>query len=176
MALLTLTEEYNSRLNNFAYDVNEHLELIKTYASQCPTVVELGLSNPAALFAFMMGNSKTITSYDSVSIEEKGIDRNALIEFAAANGITYSFVDQDPATAPIDPTDLLFMHYIATPSDVAQGLASFASKTAKFIIIPLFSVDNDGCMQAINDFITANPSWKIAENIDAWCKLVVLSL
>jgi hypothetical protein len=42
-------------------------------------------------------------------------------------------------------------------------------------MIPIFDVDREAFLQSINNFVEANPSWSIAENITGWCDLVVLS-
>jgi hypothetical protein len=175
MALLSLSEEYDNRFENCIYDVTEHMDKLKTYATQCSSITELGISNVCATFAFMMGNPKTLVTYDALPVEPKEVNREDLASLATDNGISYSFIEQDPTTVTIDATDLLFIHDADTASRLDQELSLHGNKASKFIIIPIFSVDRDAFAQSINNFVSANPSWEITENIESWCGLVVLS-
>jgi hypothetical protein len=174
MALLSLSEEYSNRLENYIYDVTDHMDKIKTYADQCSSITELGISNVCATFALMMGKPATLTSYDAAPVEPKEVDRNDLVALALENGITYSFVEEDPTTVSIDSTDLLFIHETLDYSRLATQLSLHGNKASKFIIVPMFDVDRDSFRQAINSFVDANPSWEILEDVVAWCDYVVL--
>jgi hypothetical protein len=175
MALLSLSEEYSNRLENYIYDVTDHMDIFKTYAEQCSSITELGISNVCATFALMMGKPAVLTSYDAAPVEPKEVDRNDLVGLALENGITYSFVEEDPTVANIDSTDLLFIHETLDYSRLATQLSLHGNKASKFIIIPMFDVDRASFRQAINGFVDANPSWVIAEDVAAWCDYVVLA-
>ena len=54
MALSTLTEEYNLRLENYIYDVTDHMDKLRTYAGQCSHVTELGIANVGSTFALRL--------------------------------------------------------------------------------------------------------------------------
>jgi hypothetical protein len=60
-------------------------------------------------------------------------------------------------------------------SRLSQELSLHGNKASKFIIVPLFSVDNEAFLGEANAFVNANPSWTITENIQEWCGLIVLS-
>lgn len=175
MALSTLTEEYNKRIENYIYDVTDHMDKLKTYASQCSHVTELGIGNVGSTFAFAMGLPANLVSYDASPIEMKEIDRAELTQLALGNGINFTFNEVDPLDVTIANTDLLFIHDAVEASRLSQELSLHGNKASKFIIVPLFAVDNDAFLTVINDFINANPSWTITENIQEWCGLVVLS-
>lgn len=175
MALLTLTEEYDKRIENYIYDVTDHMDKLKTYASQCSYVTELGIGNVGSTFAFAMGLPANLVSYDSIPMEMKEIDRTELTQLCLANGVNFTFNEIDPLDATINNTDLLFIHDAVDASRLSQELSQHGNKASKFIIVPLFAVDNDSFLGAVNDFINANPSWTITENIQEWCGLIVLS-
>lgn len=175
MAISTLTEEYNKRLENYIYDVTDHMDKLKTYASQCSHITELGIGNVGSTFAFLMGLPANLVSYDASPIEMKEIDRVELTQLALDNGVNFTFNEEDPITATIDNTDLLFIHDATDDSRLSQELSLHGNKASKFIIVPLFSVDNEAFLTVINNFVSANPSWTISENIQEWCGLVVLS-
>lgn len=175
MALLTLTEEYDKRIENYIYDVTDHMDKLKTYASQCSHVTELGIGNVGSTFAFAMGLPANIVSYDSTPTEMKEIDRTELTQLCLANGVNFTFNEVDPLDATIANTDLLFIHDAVDASRLSQELSLHGNKASKFIIVPLFSVDNEAFLTAINNFVEANPSWSITENIQEWCGLIVLS-
>lgn len=175
MALLTLTEEYDKRIENYIYDVTDHMDKLKTYASQCSHVTELGIGNVGSTFAFAMGLPANLVSYDSIPMEMKEIDRTELTQLCLANGIYFTFNEIDPLDATIDNTDLLFIHDAVDAFRLSQELSQHGNKASKFIIVPLFAVDNDSFLGAVNDFINANPSWTITENIQEWCGLIVLA-
>lgn len=175
MALLTLTEEYDKRIENYIYDVTDHMDKLKTYASQCSHVTELGIGNVGSTFAFAMGLPANIVSYDSTPTEMKEIDRTELTQLCLANGVNFTFNEVDPLDATIDNTDLLFIHDAVDASRLSQELSLHGNKASKFIIVPLFAVDNEAFLTAINNFVEANPSWSITENIQEWCGLIVLS-
>jgi hypothetical protein len=175
MKLLSLSEEYNNRLENCVYDITWHMDTIKTYATECASATELGVANVCATYAFLMAGTPKVTSYDALPIEPSEVDRVELTELAASHNIEYTFIEEDPKTATIDPTDLLFIHNPTTASELDQELAAHGSKASKFIMIPLFSVDRESFMTSIENYVAANPSWSIAENIAGWCDLVILS-
>jgi lactate dehydrogenase-like 2-hydroxyacid dehydrogenase len=175
MALLTLTEEYNNRVENYIYDVAEHMERLKTYATQCSHITELGIGNVGSTFAFLAGLPANVVSYDASPMEIKEIDRVELADLALANNVTFTFVEEDPLDVTIANTDLLFIHDATEASRLAQELSLHGNKASKFIIVPLLSVDNEAFLTAINNFVGANPSWTITENLQQWCGLVVLS-
>lgn len=175
MKLLTLLEEYNNRLENCIYDITWHMDTIKTYAAQCASATELGVANVCATYAFIMAGTPKVTSYDALPIEPSEVDRAELTELAASNGVLFSFIEEDPKNVTIDQTDLLFVHDSRTSSDLDQELALHGNKASKFIMIPIFDVDREAFLQSINNFVEANPSWSIAENITGWCDLIVLS-
>jgi hypothetical protein len=175
MTLSTLTEEYDKRINNYIYDVTDHMDKLKTYASQCSHVTELGIGNVGSTFAFVMGLPANLVSYDSTPIEMKEIDRTELTQLCLDNGVSFTFNEVDSLDATIANTDLLFIHDATDASRLSQELSLHGNKASKFIIVPLFSVDNDAFLVAVNDFINANPSWSITENIQEWCGLIVLS-
>ena len=175
MALLSLSEEYSNRLENYIYDVTDHMDKIKTYSEQCTSITELGISNVCATFALMMGKPATLVSYDAAPVEPKEVDRNDLVALALENGIAYSFIEEDPTIANIDSTDLLFVHETLDYSRLSAQLSLHGNKASKFIIIPMFDVDRASFRQTIEGFVSANPSWTVAEDIVAWCDFVVLS-
>ena len=175
MALLTLTEEYNLRLENYIYDVTDHMDKLRTYASQCSHVTELGIANVGSTFAFISGLPANVVSYDASPMEIKEVDRVELAALALANNVTFTFVEEDPIAVTIANTDLLFIHDATDASRLSQELSLHGNKASKFIIVPLFAVDNEAFLTAISNFVEANPSWEIAENIQQWCGLVVLS-
>jgi hypothetical protein len=175
MALLTLTEEYNKRSENYIYDVTDHMDKLRTYASQCSHVTELGIGNVGSTFAFIAGLPANVVSYDASPMEIKEVDRVELADLALANNVTFTFVEEDPMDVTIANTDLLFIHDATDASRLSQELSLHGNKASKFIIVPLFSVDNESFLTAIDNFVSANPSWEIAESIQQWCGLVVLS-
>ena len=175
MALLTLAEEYDKRIENYIYDVTDHMDKLKTYASQCSHVTELGIGHVGSTFAFAMGLPANIVSYDSTPTEMKEIDRTELTQLCLANGVNFTFNEVDPLDATIANTDLLFIHDAVDASRLSQELSLHGNKASKFIIVPLFAVDNEAFLTAINNFVEAHPSWSITENIQEWCGLIVLS-
>ena len=58
---------YRARLRTS--DINEHVRILKRYASRCESVAEFGVRNVVSTWAFLDSRAKRVFSYD---IEECG--------------------------------------------------------------------------------------------------------
>ena len=95
---------YNQRCQNPS-DINEHLPTLKKYAEECEHITEMGVRWVVSTFAFMMGNPKTLISYDYN--DAPGI--NVAYELAGMHNIDFKFERADTRNLTIEETDFLFI-------------------------------------------------------------------
>jgi hypothetical protein len=61
-------------------DINEHLVAIKDFASECETIIELGVRVSISTFALMMGKPKSLTSVDILHPDRFGAQGSHRLE------------------------------------------------------------------------------------------------
>ena len=71
-------------------DINEHLPIIAKYASECDTIVEMGVRFICSTWAFLKGNPKKLTSIDIVSPPENSL--NLVRQACMLDNIDFSFI------------------------------------------------------------------------------------
>ena len=103
--MTTITEQFQLRVNSPS-DINQHLETIKNYASECEHITEMGVRSVVSTWAFLASNPKRLVSMDIVQCPVQGA------AIAAKNeGIDFEFIVADTSNPQlnIEPTDLLFI-------------------------------------------------------------------
>ena len=168
---LFILEEYQRRRdhpeNHDAYTINEHLETIHHYACQAGFIVEFGSGFCNSTWALLAGMPKKMRCYDvnrwSPYFEQ--------VEAAAImTGMDFAFIKADTSQVTIDPCDLLFIDSRHTFAHCQAELAHNGSLVGRWIIFhdtTTFGEKGEdsgtGLWPAIEQFIAANPHWKIKE-------------
>jgi hypothetical protein len=156
-------------------DINEHLPTLKKYAEECEHITEMGVRWVVSTFAFMMGNPKTLISYDYN--DAPGI--NVAYELAEMHGIDFKFERADTRDLIIEETDFLFIdtlhHYdqlkieLELHGNKARKYIAFHDTTTYEFIGERYTTGDDwfeegmGLWKAIEEFLEANPHWELHE-------------
>lgn len=154
-------------------DIFEHIPTLKAYAEQCDCVTEFGVRWVVSTWGLLAGRPKTMTSYD--------INYHDRIEHvkkvAAENSVDFKFIQANTLNVIIEETDLLFIDSLHTYTQLSKELALHAHKVKKYIILhdtvtyahhgmgPELGGDfvPKGLLDAIFEFMTINPNWKIKQ-------------
>lgn len=112
-------------------DINEHLQTLYDYSTQCDTIVEMGVRWVSSTWAFLLSNPKKFISYDIVKHE----NINEVIKLAKEYGINYQFIENDVLNIKIKKTDLLFLDTLHTYNQLYNELKLHSPNVNKFIIM-----------------------------------------
>jgi hypothetical protein len=156
--------DYNCKLPS---DINEHLETLKEYASECDHITEMGVRWVVSTYAFLMGKPKKMISYDinfvNTDFIKELVKDDTDFEFKVANTLNLE----------IEETDLLFIDTLHNYNQLKGELELHADKSKKYIIFHDTTsfewigesyngkVDEIGLWPAIEEFLESNPHWKI---------------
>ncbi|CAM9214710.1 unnamed protein product, partial [Ectocarpus fasciculatus] len=149
-------------------DTFEHLHTLEFYATQCESILELGVWNPVSTFGFLYGllhNYKDIKKLRSVdTIRMPSLD--PVYRIAKENNIEFSYeILNDLKLDNLEPVDMTFIDTWHVYGQLKRELQKFAPYTKKWIIMHDTVVDGmlgeSGLMSAIKEFIAANPDWAV---------------
>jgi hypothetical protein len=163
---------YNQRCS-MPSDINEHLPTLKKYAEECDHITEMGVRWVVSTFAFMMGKPKKLISIDIDPVEKHGIQTIDLISLAKTAGVEFEFVLGDTTEIEIEETDFLFIDTLHTYTQLKKELALHPSKVKKYIgfhdtttFAQVGEYKEVGLWPAIEEFLSSNPEWVIAEKFE----------
>lgn len=168
-------------LCNTPSDINEHLPTIKKYATECETVVEMGVSKAISSWALLASRPKKFTAYDLRTCSVKELEL-----VAKSENIDYKFLIADTGSMDLDigETDLLFIDTWHIYEQLKRELELHANKVKKYIImhdtttfadigestnyknslgIPMGQKEKKGLWPAIEEFLEKNTQWYIKE-------------
>ena len=162
-------------------DIYRHIGTLRRYARQCDHVTELGTRYFVSTYALAAGKPKKIVTYD--------IDYCPYISVAKpitdSNGIELVYKIEDTRTAEIEPTDMIFFDTLHTYEQLSIELAKHADKSRKYLLFhdtTMFAnrdewsdvTGSGGLWPAIQEFLDANPHWRIKEKFDHCHGLTVM--
>lgn len=175
----TIEEYYNHKCEKPS-DIHEHLPTIKRYAEECEHITEMGVRDVVSTWALLAGSPKRmicIDIVDTVPIQEAE-------RLAKEAGVDFTFIKEDTANPEfvIEETDLLFIDTWHMYEQLSKEFELHGNKAKKYIILhdtTLYGEVGDECdppgtiikvprprrglWQAIEEFIAANPEWKVHE-------------
>lgn len=147
-------------------DINEHLPVLRHYASQCNHVTEFGVRGIVSTWALLAGRPGKMVSYD---INPPQGDIGEVYE-AAKGSTSFRFVQADVLTVTIEPTDLLFIDTFHTYRQLKQELELHANRVRDYIILHDTATyggkgedGGEGLRKAIDEFLLGNAGWRIIE-------------
>ena len=126
-----------------AQDITEHLSTLRSYASRCGHVTEMGVRQMVSTWVFLAGQPKILRSYDMTHPRNlaAGDVFNEAVNAANDNRIDFRFIEQDVLEANIAQTDLLFIDTWHVYKQLKAELKLHSSKVNKWIILH----DTTGC-------------------------------
>jgi len=173
-------EEKYYQLCSESSDINEHLPILKKYAEDCSTITEMGTRYVVSTWAFLFAKPSKITCYDILI----GLDMNIfnqrlseLKESAKEIGVDFTFIQGDVLDLNIEETDLLFIDTYHEYNQIKSELKLHSDKVKKYLIFhdtttfgehgETFKEPNTkGIWPAIEEFLSENQKWEIAEKLE----------
>lgn len=134
-----IQDEFELRCQKVS-DINEHLPILKAYAEECDTIVEMGVRSLVSTWAFLAGHSKRLTSID-IKHPNQYLNHDPLSDLigvermAKEAGIDFKFILGDTTQIVIDETDLLFIDTDHTQDQLRKELRLHSDKAKKVIIL-----------------------------------------
>lgn len=128
-------EETYEVLRHTPSDINEHLETLKKYASECDTIVELGVRYCVSTWALLAGKPKRLTSIDIKHPNDFGGDLQQVYLTTMDENINFEFVLGDSLKIEIPECDLLFIDTLHTYEQLSAELKKHAGRVKKYIIL-----------------------------------------
>lgn len=150
-------------------EINEHLPTLRRLAAECDAVVEFGTWFCKATTALALGARRRLVSVDHLVWGDVAeIKRHiALIESLA--GGKFEFVAADTSQPGIfEKCDLLFIDTMHNYRQLRAELAQHGNKAARYLVlhdtVKFGDVGDDGqagLRPAIDEFLAANPHWRV---------------
>mgnify|MGYP003660191117 CR=1 FL=1 len=180
--MTTITEQFQLRVNTTS-DINQHLETLKNYASECKHITEMGVRTVVSTWAFLASKPKRLVSMDIVQCPIQDA------EIAAKNeGIDFEFIVADTSNPQLDiePTDLLFIDTWHVYDQLKKEFELHANKVKKYIILhdtttfgnvgesgsdliinpatgQMEMMRKKGLWPAVEEFLAENTNWTLKE-------------
>ncbi|HUD01665.1 MAG TPA: hypothetical protein VMR37_05020, partial [Rhabdochlamydiaceae bacterium] len=187
-ALLVLKEKYEKACRETT-DINEHVPVLRCLASQCSSVVEIGMRGMVSTWGILQGLSESSSAapkYLGIDIETPPGIRSAKY-LAEACGISFEFLKGNDMTLDIEPTEMLFIDSLHTYCHLLFELKKFSPKVSKYIAIhdtnapwgfaedhfykgdyteypAEYDRSKRGLWAAVEDFLIQHPEWVITEH------------
>lgn len=175
-------------------DINEHLPILKAYASQCDHITEMGVRWFVSTYAFCLGRPQVLKSYDINYAEGQYIE---FLRILGESGIEtkFDYVIGDVLKSEIEETDFLFIDTLHQYTQLKQELAIHASKARKFIgfhdtttygfepepadwqtdnIMENYVHNDKGIWPAIEEFLNEDPNWVLDMKLNNCNGLTIL--
>lgn len=177
-----IIEKFEHYKNNRS-DINEHFDTLRRYASECDTIVEMGVRQIISTWAFLMGKPKKIISIDFNHPSIFGGNLDEVYEITNETSIDYQFLLANTLECEIEECDLLFIDTWHDYQQLKSELYRHSEKTKKYIILhdtlsfgftneTLYETYGDqrpetnlpkGLNVAIDEFLLTNKNWYIHE-------------
>jgi hypothetical protein len=180
--MTTITEQFQLRVNHSS-DINEHLETIKNFASECEHITEMGVRSVVSTWAFLAAKPKRLVSMDIVQcpVQDAAIAANN-------EGIDFEFIVADTSNPQLDiePTDLLFIDTWHVYDQLKIEFKLHSNKVKKYIILhdtttfgevgesgsdliinpvtgQMEMIRKRGLWPAVEEFLAENTNWTLKE-------------
>jgi len=161
---MTAIQEAYLKVLNTPSDIQEHLQILNSYASNFRHITEFGVRFGTSTTALLAGQPDRLVCYDIC-------DCPVVQDLRRMAGRTkFTFCQQDTLNADIEETDFLFIDDYHSGKHVYKELERHAPKVRKFIAfhdIVLFGVrgeknDEEGILQGINSYLLGHPEWSVS--------------
>ena len=146
----TVFNEY-IRLGELPSDINEHLHTLKHIASQCTSVVEMGVRTVVSTWALLAGLIGDTDDAHHTATETKRLvcvdldacDISAPRLAAAQCGVELSFVQGDSATVVLPESDMMFIDTWHVYGHLIRELRHHSTHVRRFIAMHDTKIDGE---------------------------------
>jgi hypothetical protein len=145
-------------------DINENVHILYELATQCDSVVEMGVRTGVSTRAFLNTDVK-LTSYD-IALDNKV---GQLFGIAKHLGKNVNYIQANVLDIEIEECDLLFIDTLHTYKQLSTELKLHGNKAKRYIAFhdthtfglrDEVSNENNGLLPAIIEFMIINPHWR----------------
>ncbi len=184
---VTLEKQYIKCCSEYS-DIYEHLPLLRQLASECSTVVEIGLRGMVSSWGLLQGlseNSTSTRSYIGIDIYYPPVEiLYSAMKLSEGNGINFEFWNANDMDIDIPEMELLFIDSLHTYCHLTYELEKFSPKVSHYIAMhdtsaPWGNMDDDayvgnyseypahynrskrGLWPAVEDFLAYHPEWTL---------------
>ena len=160
MQHIKLEEIYRQKANAPS-DINEHLPLLKEYASKSDNITEMGIRWITSTWALLCGYPKKLTCIDLESPTVFNNDIYTVENIAKEIGTEFKMIIGNTMLIDIEPTDFLFIDTTHEYKQLTIELAKHGNKCNKYIgfhdtiSFGKPSKEDKGLLLAINEFLDA---------------------
>jgi hypothetical protein len=182
-------EKRYQKLYTTPSSINEHLPVLRHYASQCAVVAELGVDIGQSTTAFLMAQPRSVISVDLHQTPE--LDELARMGkgyglttnwFTTLVGVTaWEFWQTDSRQCTLPRVDLLLIDSAHYYEQTKQELERHAPKVNQWILLHdtvSYGLNGEGgkvgIMQAITEFLAEHGEWSEREHLNNNNGLMVL--
>lgn len=146
-------------------DINEHLPALRDLASECTTVVEMGVRTCVSTWAFIEGlkSGCTLVSIDIKHPGKYGSDITPVEKACKNKGINFKFYEADTLVTDIPEVDMLFIDTLHESAQLDGEIKRHSEKAKKYIVFHDTVSCETELMPVINKWLK-NKKWKIKEH------------
>lgn len=176
-----IQEKYN-QLVNTPSDINEHLPILRKYAEDSKSVVELGVREVVSTFAFIAARPETLISVDIKHPYDWGAQNqyDLAVDCAKNTGVNFTFIRSNSLEVSLPKHDLLFIDTWHCYRQLLAELLLHHDSVSKYIILhdtTLFEYIDEtyygeagqglevGLWPAIEKFLSQNKNWRVKERL-----------
>jgi len=173
-------------------DINEHLQVLRDYASRCTHITETGVRSAVSSYAFAAGLlGKPHNKLIQIDLNNHENIQTFLKE-CSTESINAIFYEQSDLDCPLEKTDLLFIDTWHIYGHLKRELARWNSYVTKYIILHDTTVDgiygetircgwdavaqskssgipvdeiNKGLWPAVTEFLASHPEWTLEKRL-----------
>lgn len=125
-------DDYFNHYKTNPSDINEHMETLRTYASECEHITEMGVRHVVSTWAFLKGNPKRLVSID---INPSPVQEAARLAKEANISFDFMLADTSNPELDIEETDLLFIDTWHVYQQLKVEFKLHSNKARKYIIL-----------------------------------------
>lgn len=171
-------------------DINQHIPVLRNLASQCSSVIEIGVRHMVSTWGILQGLSESACmcrSYLGIDLAPPPSHTfQQAKQLSEINGISFDFWIANDMNIDIETVDMLFIDSLHTYCHLTYELEKFSSKVRKYIAMhdtsePWGNQDADdyfgdyseysvhydrnkrGLWPAVEDFLQRHPEWYLYE-------------
>jgi len=167
-----LNQKYNSLCrneNNISSDIYEHLPTLSEYASNCESVIELGVRGVVSTYAFLYGlmnNSSSVKQLLMNDITSCEIDEVLEISNVLHVDVSYCWINDLEMT--IDHNyDMTFIDTLHVYGQLKRELEHYCNLTNKYIIMHDTTIDGENGELYRKGFQTYEQMYQYAKNLSS---------
>jgi hypothetical protein len=158
-------------LVNTPSDINQHLEILKKYSSECDSVCEFGIREIVSTWAVIDG-LKPGTKYTGIDLYESN-NLKDVADYAKTKDIDFTFKEISTLSNELTvECDFLFIDTLHTYEQVSQELTKHGNSPSKYLgfhDVVTFAYRDEvptnnpitGLLPGIFKFMIDNPHWSI---------------